>query len=138
MKGLARKGAVPVKGMPSREEFEALVEEALGGFPEDFRRLAFDNLAVVVEDIASPEEARRAGVRDPMLLLGLYSGVPFTQWGRDRYLGPPDVIRIYRLPILAEVGAGGDVREKVRQVVLHELGHRAGLGEERLRELGVY
>ncbi|MBC7228782.1 MAG: metallopeptidase family protein [Actinobacteria bacterium] len=124
--------------MPGREEFEELVVEALEGFPEEFRRLVFDNLAVVVEDLASPEEARRAGVRDPMMLMGLYTGVPFTEWGRGYYMGPPDVIRIYRLPILAEVGRGGDVREKVRQVVLHELGHRAGLDEERLRELGVY
>ncbi len=124
--------------MVGREEFEGLVVEALEGFPEEFRRLVFDNLAVVVEDVASPEEARRAGVRDPMTLLGLYSGVPFTHWGKGHYMGPPDVIRIYRLPILAEAGARGDVREKVRQVVLHELGHRAGLDEERLRELGVY
>jgi predicted Zn-dependent protease with MMP-like domain len=53
-------------------------------------------------------------------------------------MGPPDVIKIYRLPILAEVGPRGNLRDKVRRVVLHELGHRAGLDEERLRELGAY
>lgn len=115
-----------------------MVGEVMEGFPEEFCRLLLDNLAVVVEDVASPREARSAGVEDPMMLLGLYTGVPFTRWGRGHYMGPPDVIRIYRLPILAEVGREGDVREKVRQVVLHELGHRAGLDERRLRELGVY
>ncbi len=127
-----------MKEKPSREEFERLVDEALSGLPEELRRLVFDNLAVVVEDVASPGEARRAGVSDPMTLLGLYTGVPFTQWGRSRYMGPPDVIRIFRLPILAEARDEGEVREKVRRVVLHELGHRAGLDEERLRDLGVY
>lgn len=124
--------------LPNLDEFQLLVEEALDGFPEEFRDLVFDNLAIVVEDIASPAEAARIGIRDPMYLLGLYTGVPFTHWGRGGISRPPDVIKIYRLPILAEVGGKGDIREKVRKVVMHELGHRAGLDEERLRELGVY
>jgi predicted Zn-dependent protease with MMP-like domain len=123
---------------PSLEEFEALVEEALAAFPEEFQRLAFDNLAIVVEDIASPADAASAGVRDPMHLLGIYSGVPYTQWGRDHFAHAPDVIRIYRLPVLAEARTSEQIRDKVRNVVLHELGHRAGLGEKRLRDLGVY
>jgi predicted Zn-dependent protease with MMP-like domain len=123
---------------PNLEEFQDLVEEALAGFPEEFQRLAFDNLAFVVEDVASPADAARAGVHDPMHLLGMYTGVPFTQWGRDRYAHAPDIIKIYRLPILSEVGSDDDIREKVRNVVLHELGHRAGMDEERLRDLGVY
>lgn len=123
---------------PNLEEFQDLVEEALAGFPEEFQRLAFDNLAFVVEDVASPADAARAGVHDPMHLLGMYTGVPFTQWGRDRYAHAPDIIKIYRLPILSEVGSDDDIREKVRNVVLHELGHRAGMDEEKLRDLGVY
>lgn len=120
-----------------REDFRALVEEALENFPTNFRKL-MENLAVVVEDLASERDARLAGVDHPMQLLGLYVGVPYTQWGRERYARPPDVIRIYRLPILAALRPGEDVRERVRRVVLHELGHRAGIGEGRLRELGVY
>jgi predicted Zn-dependent protease with MMP-like domain len=123
---------------PSLEEFEALVEEALAAFPEEFKRLAFDNLAIVVEDIASTADAASVGVRDPMHLLGIYAGVPYTQWGRDHFVHAPDVIRIYRLPILAIVNTDGEIREKVRSVVLHELGHRAGLDEKKLRDLGVY
>jgi len=120
------------------EEFQALVEEALAGFPEEFRKLAFDNLAIVVEDIASSADAAQAGVHDPMQLLGMYSGVPFTQWGRDRFAHAPDVIKIYRLPILSHVEPGGDIQERVRSVVLHELGHRAGLDEKRLHDLGTF
>jgi predicted Zn-dependent protease with MMP-like domain len=123
---------------PGLEEFEAMVAEALEGFPERFRKLVFDNLAVVVEDIATRQLAASVGVRDPMHLLGMYSGVPFTQWGRDHFARPPDVIHIYRLPILADAGPGEDIEEKVRKVVLHELGHRAGLDEDRLYELGAY
>lgn len=119
------------------EEFSRLVEEALDEFPQRFQRL-IENLAVVVEDVASPQDAARVGVKHPMQLLGLYTGLPFTQWGRDSAAHLPDVIKIYRLPILGICRSGDEVRERVRKVVLHELGHRAGLGEQRLRELGVY
>ncbi len=124
-----------------RREFEELVAEVLDEFPERFRDL-LGNLAVVVEDLAPPGLARELGLSHPMQLLGLFSGVPFTEWGKGRCAGPPDSIRIYRLPLLAELGRDASsrdkVKERVRAVILHEVGHRAGLGEERLRELGVY
>ena len=122
---------------PGPEEFQLLVEEALDEFPDEFLKL-IQNLAVVVEDVASPQDAGRAGVVNPMHLLGLYTGVPYTEWGRGQVARLPDVVKIYRLPILRECRNNDEVREKVRKVVLHELGHRAGLGEQRLRDLGVY
>ena len=61
-----------------------------------------------------------------MQLLGLYTGVPFTQWGRGYYQGPPDTIHIYRLPIMADAHTPAEIKEKVRAVVRHEIGHRAG------------
>jgi len=122
---------------PDLDEFREMVEKALDGFPDTFLKLV-ENLAVVVEDIASPQDAARAGVSDPLQLLGLYTGLPFTQWGRERAAALPDVIKIYRRPILLSCAGREEVPEKVRKVVLHELGHRAGLDEERLRELGVY
>ncbi len=64
-----------------RDRFESLVEEALEEFPEEFQRL-LENLAVVVEDMVSSADAARLGLNSPMQLLGLYSGVPFTQWGQ--------------------------------------------------------
>lgn len=120
-----------------RKRFESLVEETLDDFPDEFQRL-LDNLAVIVEDLVSPEMAAQLGLDHPMQLLGLYRGVPFTQWGRNYYQGPPDTIHIYRLPVLSEARTPAEVKEKVRKVIMHEVAHRAGMGEERLRELGVY
>jgi len=122
---------------PDLERFQELVAEALEEFPERFLKL-IDNVAIIVEDIASPQDAARAGVRNPINLLGLYTGVPFTKWGREWTGHMPDMIKIYRLPILAVSADDAEVRERVRNVVLHELGHRAGLDESRLRELGVF
>jgi predicted Zn-dependent protease with MMP-like domain len=122
---------------PDMDEFQDMVEEALEEFPDRFLKL-IENLAIVVEDMASPQDCARAGVKNPMHLLGLYTGLPYTQWGREHAIALPDVIKIYRLPILSTAVSGEEVRDRVRSVVLHELGHRAGLDEERLRDLGVY
>lgn len=63
----------------SREEFEALVEEALEQLPEEFKA-ALDNVAVMVEEEPSEEDLEEVGIdpddpdRDD--LLGLYQGTP--------------------------------------------------------------
>src|SRR4030042_5275626 len=80
---------------PDLERFQELVEEALEGFPEKFLKL-IQNVAVIVEEVATPQDAATAGVRNPITLFGLYIGVPFTKWGREWSGHLPDVIKIYR------------------------------------------
>jgi predicted Zn-dependent protease with MMP-like domain len=130
-------GSEKPESEPDLERFQELVEEALDEFPPRFLKL-IENVAIIVEDIVSPQDAALARVGNPMNLLGLYVGVPFTKWGREWSGHIPDFIKIYRLPILAISQDDAEVRARVRNVVLHELGHRAGLDENRLRELGVF
>ena len=109
-------------------EFEQSVEEALESLPADLRGF-MSNVAVVVE------EEPPAGLP----LLGLYQGVPLTRRG-SAYAGvPPDKITIYRGPL--ERRYGGDrarLSREIRRVVLHEVAHHFGIGDERLRELDRY
>jgi len=86
----------------SREEFEALVERAVGELPEEFRS-ALDNVAVMVEEEPSEDDLESVGIDpddpDADELLGLYQGVPL----RDRdsfYSALPDRVVVYRGPIL--------------------------------------
>jgi predicted Zn-dependent protease with MMP-like domain len=110
------------------DDFEHYVEEAIASLPDDLRAF-MSNVAVVVED--EPP----AGLP----LLGLYQGLPLTRRG-SAYAGvPPDKITIYRGPL--ERGTAGDaerLRAEVRRVVLHEIAHHFGIGDERLRELDRY
>ena len=48
----------------------------------------------------------------------------------------PDRITIFKDPICAMCRTEDEVREQVRETVVHELGHYFGLGDARLRELG--
>lgn len=107
----------------TRERFESFVAEAIESIPDEFADKVV-NVAFLVED-----DSERGD------LLGLYEGVPVTK--RWHYAGAmPDRITIYKDPICAMCRTEDEVREQVRETVVHELGHYFGLGDARLRELG--
>lgn len=116
-----------------RERFEELVEEALARLPRKIKK-HLQNLAVIVEDRPTAEARRRTRAPSGNSLLGIYHGVPFPH--RGPYYGniPPDVIVIYQQPIESLCSSEEEVRAKVREVVLHEVGHYFGLSESELRE----
>jgi len=118
----------------SREEFEALVEEALAQLPEEFQA-ALDNVAVMVEEEPSDEDLEEVGMdpEDPDRdeLLGLYQGVPLPE--RDSfYSALPDRVLVFRGPILRSCDSRRQVIREVRETVQHELGHYFGLDEDEL------
>ncbi len=119
-------------------EFEELILQALDELPDELRE-PLRNLEIEVHELPSHDDLARAGLQDPMALLGLYSGVPLTQVGRDRISGLiPDMIKIYKRPIEALCRTPGEIKEKARRVILHEVGHRFGITDQRLHELGMY
>jgi predicted Zn-dependent protease with MMP-like domain len=118
----------------SREEFETLVEEALGQLPDEFRA-ALENVAVMVEEEPDREDLEGVGIdaEDPDRdeLFGLYQGVPLPD--RDSFYGAlPDRVLIYRGPILRACETRRQVIREVRETVQHELGHYFGLEEDEL------
>jgi predicted Zn-dependent protease with MMP-like domain len=109
-------------------EFEQSVEEALESLPPDLRGF-MSNVAVVVED-EPPAGAP---------LLGLYQGVPLTLRSSGYAGVPPDKITIYRGPLERLYGQDRErLRREIRRVVLHEIAHHFGIGDERLLELDRY
>ena len=97
-----------------------------------------DNVDVVIRPWPTREEVRRMGLPPGETLLGLYEGIPLTERTSRYGLVLPDRITIYQGPIEACCRGAEEVRSKVRQVVMHELGHHFGMSDERLRELGAY
>ncbi len=101
-----------------------LVEEALRSLPPFFRE-HLENISVMVDDW-HPESPN---------ILGIYHGVPYKH--RGPYYGnvAPDVITIYQKPIERICFNDREIRRKVREVVVHEVGHYFGLSETQLREI---
>ena len=118
----------------TREEFEDLVVSALKKLPGSFKK-RMENVDVVVEDRASLEVLKEMGLRSPYELLGLYQGVPLSRRGFFYGNVLPDKITLFQLPIEAICNTRAEVESKVREVVIHEVGHYFGLDDERLREL---
>lgn len=115
----------PFRPSMGREEFEKLVGEAMAEIPRRFRKL-IENVTIMVEDESPPGT----------FLLGLYHGVPYTRRGPASYGNlPPDVIVIYQKPIERLSRTSEDIKDHVRDTVLHEVGHYFGLGEAELREI---
>ncbi len=114
-----------------RKRFEELVEEAVASLPRSFRK-RIENVAVMVEE---RPPRRRSSRTSTSTLLGLYHGVPLKD--RGSYYGnvPPDVIVIYQEPIERISASDEEIRDHVREVVLHEVGHYFGLSEKELREI---
>jgi len=112
------------------EEFEALVEQALDGLPDEFAEM-LDNVVVLVEEEPDPEDLEVMGFPPGEELFGLYQGVPLAQ--RDTfYTALPDRVIIYRGPILRHCESRREVLREVRDTVVHELGHHFGMEEDEM------
>jgi predicted Zn-dependent protease with MMP-like domain len=118
----------------TRKEFEEIVVSALKRIPKSLKK-KMENIDVVVEDRASRDLLSETGLRSPFELLGLYQGVPIDR--RGFYYGNvlPDKITLFQIPIESICQTKEEVEEKVKEVVIHEVGHYFGLDDERLREL---
>ncbi len=113
----------------TRTEFENLVDAVLEELPEDIA-LKIDNVAVVVEDRPTPDQAPHG------TLLGLYEGISLADRGIDYAGVMPDRITIFMEPHLAMGLSKHDLRAEIRTTVLHEMAHHLGIDDERLHELG--
>lgn len=117
-----------------KEQFDKLVEEALANIPKKYKKY-LDNLAVIVENKPSREIHEPTGSSPLSSILGLYHGVPLKHRGPFYGNIPPDVILIYQRPIENLCFSEEEIRKKIREVVLHEIGHRIGLSEKELKEI---
>jgi len=118
----------------TRSEFEELVISALRGLPRSIKK-KMKNVDVVVEERASKELLDEMELRSAFELLGLYQGIPLDQ--RGFYYGNvlPDKITLFQVPIESLCTTREEMEEKIREVVVHEVGHYFGLSDEWLREL---
>lgn len=108
----------------SSRRFDELVGEAIDALPEQLAS-AIDNLVVRVHE-RHPDEPD---------LLGLYEGVPLTERS-DAGGAWPDIVTIYRTPLLEVCGSEDELRDEVRITVIHELAHHFGIDDDRLDDLG--
>jgi predicted Zn-dependent protease with MMP-like domain len=114
---------------PSLAELETLADAAYRRLPEAFRKLTGD-LIVRVEDFPTDEVLDSLSIDSPFDLLGLYTGVDLARKSVMDVSAMPDMVFLYRRPILdywaEHEEALGAI---VTHVLVHEIGHHFGLSD---------
>lgn len=114
---------------PNLDDFEALAAAEYGALPAEFRALCRD-LVVRVEEFPDDEILRHFGTDDPFALLGLFQGVglPFQSVADSGRM--PNMVSLYRRPILEYWAAHEEtLGAVVRHVLIHEIGHHFGFSD---------
>lgn len=116
---------------PDIEFIEALAHAAIAGLPDAFQAAA-RAVALRIEDFVSDDHLEEMGLEDPYELTGLYQGIPLTEKSVADQPMAPDVIWLFRRPILDEWAERGDIclADLVTHVLVHELAHHFGWSDE--------
>jgi predicted Zn-dependent protease with MMP-like domain len=114
---------------PSAGDIDAMARAALGGLPERFRRLVAD-VVLRVDEFPSDEICDDMGLESAFDLMGLYQGVSLDQKSVMDAAQSPDMIFLYRRPLLDHwCETGEPLDHLVRHVLVHEIGHHFGLSD---------
>ncbi len=120
---------------PTLEDIIVLAERSLASIPDRFTRHA-RRIAIVVEEMASDETLDTMGIESGYDLTGLYRGTPLTLASGSATPQEPDMILLYREPILLEwIETGEDLGALVNNVLVHELAHHFGFSDADITEL---
>jgi predicted Zn-dependent protease with MMP-like domain len=120
---------------PSLTDIETLAAEAYARLPDHFRKLC-EGLIIRVEDFPTEEVLESMQVESEFDLLGLFHGVglPFQSETTPELM--PNMIWLYRRPILDYWAEHDDtLGEIVTHVLVHEIGHHFGLSDEAMEEI---
>lgn len=117
----------------SLEDFQKLVDEAVEGIPEEFKK-HLDNVDIGVEIWPTRQDMQSIRAHPHTILFGLYKGIPKTKRGLYYSAVMPDKISIFAGPIISMSKDIDGVKLQVKKTVIHEIGHFFGMSEEAIRE----
>jgi predicted Zn-dependent protease with MMP-like domain len=114
---------------PTLEEIEDLALAAYDSLPARFRR-AVGDVIVRIEEFPDEETEREMELESPFDLMGLYRGVSIDRKSVSDLPREPDMIFLYRRPLLDYwCETGEDLPHLIRHVMIHEIGHHFGLSD---------
>lgn len=118
---------------PTLADIERLAHAAVAALPETFRAAA-THVALRIEDFPDQDILDAMDIEDPFELTGLYQGTPLPEKSVSDQPQGPDMVWLFRRPILEEWIDRGDVAlaDLVAHVMVHELAHHFGWSDEEI------
>ena len=118
----------PLKA-PSLTDFEAIAGEAFRRLPAHFRARC-EGVVVQVEDYPTDEVVDAMGTQSELDLMGLFQGTGLPFQSHDDIARLPNLIWLYRRPILDYWAEHDESLDHIiGHVLVHEIGHHFGLSD---------
>ena len=115
---------------PSLDDIERLAAAALETIPAVLRAQV-EGVVMRVTEFPDPDVERDMELESPFDILGLYVGIPFGEKSSGAVAHAPDMIFLYRRPLLDYwCETGEDLYVLVRHVMIHEIGHHFGFSDD--------
>jgi len=115
---------------PSLDDLAALGERALATIPAPLAA-HLHGLVLRVDEFPDEEICKEMALETPFDLLGLYMGRDLAHRSVTDIADAPDMVFLYRRPILDYwVETGESLSHLVRHVLIHEIGHHFGFSDE--------
>jgi predicted Zn-dependent protease with MMP-like domain len=120
---------------PSLDEMHVIAEEAYRRLPQKFRALC-EGLVIQVDDFPTDEVLDELQAQTEFDLLGLFQGVGLPFQSESTPAQMPNMIWLYRRPIL-DYWADHDesLGAIITHVLVHEIGHHFGLSDDDMEAL---
>ena len=124
----------PVKA-PSGAEMEQIARKVFSRLPENFRGQC-EGLVIRVEEFAPDDVLDDLDIDSELDLLGLFQGVGLPFQSPSAPLQLPNLISLYRCPILLYWAEHDETLGAViTHVLVHEIGHHFGLSDEDMERI---
>jgi len=125
----------PGRLAPSAAEIEAIARDTIARLPDAFRAHLGD-IILRIDEFAEEDVLAELEIDDAFGLTGLYTGRPVGEKSSTESGALPDMIHLYRRPLLDEWAENGETLEAlVSHVVIHEIGHHFGLSDADMHAL---
>ncbi|MCF8479239.1 MAG: metallopeptidase family protein [Rhodospirillum sp.] len=114
---------------PTLADMDEIARAAFDSIPPFLRDRCAD-VVVRIEEFPDEEVQQAMGLENPFELLGLYHGVSLDQKSIHDLPRGPDMVFLYRSPLLDYwIETGEDLTLLVRHVLIHEIGHHFGFSD---------
>jgi predicted Zn-dependent protease with MMP-like domain len=120
---------------PSLDDIETLANETFERLPKRFRDRC-GHILFRIEDFPDEDVVEEMELETPYDILGLFQGTGLTEQQESDPPREPNIVFLYRRPILDEWSdseiALGDI---VSHVLIHEIGHHFGFSDEDMERI---